>query len=191
MRIVHSREHLTMDLKTASEDFKTATEELGRPVTHQEMADGCAVSVKRIQQALLVEGSEGYRPPPQFWKGDLAYLARERAAKLVELADELEASAWAPATEEELEEIGSMILTQFDQITQPADRSADTEERPEEIEKRIADTEERREEIKKRIAEAEERREEIERRIAERAKRREEELSELNAMFHRGRRKET
>jgi len=180
-----------MDLKTAVEDFKTATEELGKPVTHQEMAAGCAVSVRCIQRAMLDEGSEDYRPPPQFWKGDLAYLARERAAELVELADELEASAWAPATEEELEEIGSMILTQFDQITLPAEDSGDTEERRAETEKRMAAAEERRAEMEKRMAGAEERQAEIEERMADRAKRRAEELAELNAMFHKGRRKET
>jgi hypothetical protein len=147
-----------MDFEKAAEDFKTASDELGRPLTHQEIANECRVSVESIQSAMLDEGSDGYQPPPQFWRGDLAYLARERAAELVELADELEASAWAPATEEELEEIGSMILTQFDQITQAADGLADSE-------KRLADKEKRR---------------------ADREKRRAEELAELNEMFRRG-----
>jgi hypothetical protein len=168
IRTVHSKEDMPMDGKTASEDFKTAADELGRPVTHQEMADECAVSIRSIRQAMLEEGSEGYLSPPQFWKGDLAYLARERAAELVELADELEASAWAPATEEELEEIGSMILTQFHQKTRPAD----------ELEASAT-------------ADREERRADREERKADRAKRKAEELAELDAMFHRGRGEDT
>jgi len=161
--------------KAASEDFKTAADELGRPVTHQEMADECALSVRSIRQAMLEEGSEGYLPPPRFWRGDLAYLARERAAELVELADELEASAWAPATEEELEEIGSMILTQLHQKTRPADEleasaTADREERRADWEKHRADREERK---------------------VDREKRKAEELAELNAMFHKGRGEDT
>ena len=158
-----------MDVKkTASEDFKTAADELGRPITHQEMADECAVSVWSIRQAMLEEGSEGYLSPPRFWKGDLAYLARERAAELMELADELEASAGAPATEEELEEIGSMILSQLQEKTRPADEleAGATVDR----EERRADREERR---------------------ADREKRRAEELAELDAMFRKGRGKDT
>ena len=155
-----------MDLEKAAEDFKTTSDELRRPVTLLEMANECGISVQSIERARLEEGSGAYLPPPRFWKGELAYLARERAAELVELADELEASAWAPATEEELEEIGSMILTEFDKITQPADGSADVEKRRVGIEERRADIEERR---------------------ADRKKRRAEELAELNAMFHRGR----
>ena len=102
-------------------------------------------------------------------------MARERAAELVELADELEASAWAPATEEELEEIGSMILTQLQQKTRPADEleasaTADREERRADWEKRKADREKRK---------------------ADREKRKAEELAELDAMFHKGRGEDT
>jgi hypothetical protein len=162
-----------MDFEKAAGDFKAASDELRRPVTYQQMADECGVSVESMQRAMLWEGSDAYLPPPRFWKGDLAYLARQRAADLVELADELEASAWAPATEKELEELGSMILNKFDQIVQPEGGSGDgLSDGPAEIERRRADFEERRAEIEKRRA--------------ERKEQRAEELSELDAMFKRG-----
>ena len=150
------KKDMTMDFKRAAEDFKTAAEELGRGVTHEEIAKESAVSVQSIQRAMLEEDSESYRYPPRFWKGDLAYLARERAAELVELADELEASAWAPATEEELEELGSMIFSELQVRTQPED-GLDI------------------------ISLAE-----MEKRRADREKRREEELAELNELFRKG-----
>jgi hypothetical protein len=168
-----------MYFEKAAEDFKTASDELRRPVTFQEMANECGVSVESLQRSMLAETSQAYLPPPRFWKGDLAHLARQRAAELVELADELEASAWAPVTEEELEEIGSMILTQFDQLIMPAERSAGMDDRPADVERRQAGFEERR-------ADFEERRADIEQRRAERKKRRAEELDELNEMFRRG-----
>ncbi len=174
-----------MDLEKATEDFKTASDELRRPVTLLEIANHCGISVESIQRAMLWEGSDAYLPPPRFWKGDLAYLARERAAELVELADELEASAWAPATEVELEEIGSMILTQIDQMIRPADGWADKKEPLADIEKRLVDMilpAEGSADTKERLAD-------IEKRQADRKKQREEELDELNAMFRRGIRK--
>jgi hypothetical protein len=168
-----------MDLEKAAEDFKTASDELRRPVTYLEMANECGISVESLQRAMLEESSQAYVPPPRFWKGDLAFLARQRAAELVELADELEASAWAPATEEELEEIGSMILTQFDQLIKPAEGSVHLRERRGDIEEQRPGFEERR-------ADFENRRADIEKRREERKKRRAEELDELNQMFQRG-----
>lgn len=172
-----------MDLEKAADDFKTASDELRRPVTYLEIANQCGVSVESIQRAVLWEGSDAYLPPPRFWKGDLAYLARERAAELVVLADELEASAWAPATEEELEEIGSMILTQIDEVLQPTAGSVDIQLRREDTERLLADTE-------RRLADTEKRRADMEKRRADREERREVELAELNAMFQRGLRKD-
>jgi hypothetical protein len=157
-----------MDIKKAPEDIKAAADVLGKTISRQEMALECGVSLDHFQRAFLDEESAAYRPPPEFWKGDLAYLARERAAELLELADELEDSAWAPATDEELEEIGNTILTQFEKIAKPVEEAPDVQIEWDKVEKR---------------------RKERERRMAERAdreKERTEELEELNKMFRRG-----
>ena len=165
---VPPEEKVTMDIKKAAEDIKTAADVIGKTISRQEMALECGVSLDQLQRAFLDEDSDAYRPPPQFWKGDLAHLARERAAELVELADILEASAWAPATEEELEEIGNLILTQFDKIARPVEGAPDAQIQWDEEEKR-------RKERGRRITER-----------AERDKERTEELEELNEMFRRG-----
>ena len=157
-----------MDIKMAAEDIRIAADLLEKTISRQEMAAECGVSLDDLHRAFLDEDSDAYRPPPKFWKGDLAFLARERVAELVELADILEASAWAPATEEELEEIGNNILTQFEKIAQPVEGAPDTQIEWDLVEKR---------------------RKERERRMAERAntdKERAEELEELNEMFRRG-----
>lgn len=161
-----------MDFEQIARDFTASVDELRRSITVHEIAKECGVTLESIQNAMLEEDSKAYVPPPRFWQGDLACLARERAEELVELADELEACAWAPATEEELEEIGSMILSKFDEILQPGAE--------------LAEVGNRREAIEDRLAEIEARREEVEARRAERAKLRDEELDELNAMFLRG-----
>jgi hypothetical protein len=146
------------------EDFKAAADEVRRPVTLEEIATQCGVSLEHLHRSMLAEDSQAHLPPPRFWKGDLAYLARERAEQLVELADELEASVWGPVTDEELEEIGSMILDRFDKIIIP-------DQEVEDLEKRRADFEARREEI--------------EERRTERKKQRTESISELNEIFRR------
>ncbi len=157
-----------MDIKNAAEDIKVAADVLGKTISRQEMANECGVSLDDLHRAFLIEGTRAYRPPPRFWKGDFAYLARKRAAELVELADILEASAWAPATEEELEEIGNVILNQFEKIAHAVEGGSDAQIEWEEVEMR---------------------RRERETRMAERAdkeKEREEEIEELNEMFRRG-----
>ena len=154
-----------MRLERLAEDFKGASDELRRPVTLQEIADECGVPVGELNRAMLAEGSEAYLPPPRFWKGDLAFLARQRAGELVELADELEASAFAPPSEDEVEEIGSMIAARFDQILQPKEELAHIEKRREDFEAR---------------------REEIEKRRAARKRQQSENLDELNQMFLNG-----
>jgi hypothetical protein len=157
-----------MDIKKASEDIKVAADVLGKTISRQEMALECGVSLDDLQRAFLDEKSDAYRPPPRLWKGDFAYLARERAAELVELADVLEASAWTPATEEELEEIGNIILNQFEEIAKPVEGAPDVQIEWDEVEQR---------------------RKERERRTVERAERdkeRTEGIEELNRMFRRG-----
>jgi len=157
-----------MDIKQAAEDIKVAADVLGKAISREAMAAECGVTLEDFQWAFLDESSDAYRPPPPFWKGDLAYLARRRAAELVELADLLESSAWAPATEEELEEIGNAILTQFDKIAKPVEGAPDVQIEWDEVE-------ERRKEREGRMLE-----------MAKRDKERAEALEELNKMFRRG-----
>lgn len=116
-----------MGLEEAKNDLKIAADELLRSITLEQIAGECGVSVDALRRAMLEEGSEAYLPPPRFWRGDLAYLARERAAELVALANELEAVAWAPAEDEELEEIGSQILARFDRLIDSGEEPADPE----------------------------------------------------------------
>ena len=71
-------------------DFKTATDRLGKAVTHQEMADGCGTSLSAIRQGRLERGLEGYRAAPPGWKACLSKLARKRAGELIHLAEELD-----------------------------------------------------------------------------------------------------
>lgn len=71
-------------------DFRTATDRLGKPVTHQEMADGCGTSISAIRQGRLDDGFDGYRTPPPGWRGCIANLARKRAGDLIALAEQLE-----------------------------------------------------------------------------------------------------
>ncbi len=168
-----------MHVGKAAEDFKAASDELRRPVTLEDIARECGVTVEDLRHAMLVESSDAYVPPPRSWKGDLAYLARRRAAKLEELADELEASAWAPATKEELEEIGSMILTRFEKMEEPTSRPVATDVAREGPQEPPMAAEERQ-------ADFERRRIEIERRRADRRKRSEEETARLNEQFLRG-----
>jgi hypothetical protein len=169
-----------MDLERAAEDFKRASDELRRPVTLEEIARECGVPVEDLRRAMLVEDSDAYRPPPPSWKEDLAYLARERAAELVELADELEASAWAPATKQELDEIGSIILNRFEGIRDPGDDTAVEEEGRAETDEPPAAIEERQEAFERKWAE-------IATRRADRKARREEEAAE-GTRAHRERR---
>jgi hypothetical protein len=169
-----------MDFQKVAEDFKSASDELRRPVTLEEIARECGLSVDSLCRAMLFASSEAYLPPPMSWREDLAFLARARAAELVELADELEATAWAPATEEELEEIGSIILNRFESIKEPGgdgtlgmgEGTTPPDEPPTLIE-------ERQEDFEKRWAEIEERR-------ADRKKQREEESAKLNQLFLQG-----
>ena len=175
-----------MEIEQAAEDFRSATDELRRSVTLEAIARACGLPVDRVFRAMLVEASDANLPPPPSWREDLASLARERAAELVELADELEASAWAPATEQELEEIGSMILTRFEGIERPGEGGAAAENAGTGIDEPPALVEERQEDFEKRWDEIEKRRAERRKRRDERRRQQEEEISRLNQQFLRG-----
>ena len=73
--------------------FTEATDGLTACPTHQDIADTAGwTSVQTVRQARLDPSSSSYRTPPAGWEPAIARLARERAAELVKLAEELEAT---------------------------------------------------------------------------------------------------
>lgn len=71
--------------------FAGATEELKRCPTDEDIAREIGVGVQSVRQARLDESSPSYRSPPSGWPAAIATLARDRAAKLLKLAERLEA----------------------------------------------------------------------------------------------------
>ena len=59
-------------------------------LTAPEAAKLLGSTSQSVRQARLDTGKAGHRRPPAGWERRIASLARERAAELVELADELE-----------------------------------------------------------------------------------------------------
>jgi hypothetical protein len=74
-------------------EFRKATDELTASDTHEDVAVSLGVSVQSVRQARLEPSSPSYRNPPTGWRPALASLARRRAARLEELADQLEEAA--------------------------------------------------------------------------------------------------
>lgn len=70
-------------------DFKKATEELMAGMTRGEIADALGVSEATVRQARLDEATKAHRNPPEGWETKVAKLARQRADRLVRLADRL------------------------------------------------------------------------------------------------------
>ena len=72
-------------------DFKEATDRITELCP---TLDDVAATLNRdpssIRKARLARASTGYRSPPPEWQPGIAKLARERAAGLVKLAEELE-----------------------------------------------------------------------------------------------------
>ena len=73
-------------------DFRDASNALTQSCpTLADIAEAAGVSDNAIRRARLDPGSgDSYRRPPDGWQGAVAKLARERAAELVRLAEELE-----------------------------------------------------------------------------------------------------
>ncbi len=86
--------------------IRDAIDELGRRVTHEEIAAALGVSVASVRQYRLATDAKAHRSPPRTWKQVLAALARERANELVTLADELE-NPDQLAKEEDWKQLGS------------------------------------------------------------------------------------
>jgi hypothetical protein len=76
-----------------SMDFRTATDVLSPCVTQEAIAKAANVHADSIRRARYPKDSPHHRSPPRSWPHLLARLARERAAELNEVADQLEAEA--------------------------------------------------------------------------------------------------
>ena len=67
-------------------DFKKATDQLFRSVSHAELAERLGCSVATIRQARLRPDASGYRSPPPGWEDAVRALAREKSVELARLA---------------------------------------------------------------------------------------------------------
>ena len=72
-------------------DFRDASDRAtGACITLADIAEAAGTAPQTLRRARMDPTSTGYRPPPSGWESVLAKLARERAAELVKLAEELE-----------------------------------------------------------------------------------------------------
>jgi len=71
-------------------DFRKATDILTSAPTHADIADAAGVSTQSVRQARMDPASKSYRSPPDGWEKALGKLARDRAAQLEALAEDLE-----------------------------------------------------------------------------------------------------
>ena len=72
-------------------DFKEASDRAIRTcITLADIADVFPVPHQSLRRARLHPDTDSYRRPPDGWESAIAKLARERAAELVKLAEELE-----------------------------------------------------------------------------------------------------
>lgn len=77
--------------KNVDMHFKEATDRLTALCpTLDDVAEAVDRDPSSIRKARLAPGSPGHRSPPPGWAEGIARLARERAAALLELADDLE-----------------------------------------------------------------------------------------------------
>jgi len=74
-------------------NFRTATDRMRATNVRQlDVARALRVSNNLVKRARCVQNSPHHRSAPKEWPEALAGLARDRAARLVALADELEAT---------------------------------------------------------------------------------------------------
>ena len=71
-------------------DFGEATDRLMLCHGLKDVADAAGANYQTVRQARLAADHPNSRPPPTRWRSAIAKLARERAAELVKLAEELE-----------------------------------------------------------------------------------------------------
>lgn len=82
-------------------DFKAVTDELGRGIEHRDLAreiarvrkeeddDAERRITQQIRQARLPAENKSKRPPPEGWETAAARVARKRARRLLDLAEQL------------------------------------------------------------------------------------------------------
>ena len=70
-------------------DFVSATDVLFLRTGPQQLAIEIGCAATSIRQARLVVGTKGHRAPPPGWEAVVARLARQKAAELQRLADQL------------------------------------------------------------------------------------------------------
>jgi len=72
-------------------DFQAASDRaIATCITLADIAEGAGVPHQSLRRARIDRDKESYRSPPDGWESAIAKLARERAAELVKLAEELE-----------------------------------------------------------------------------------------------------
>ena len=71
-------------------DFREGSSRLTERVTLADIASETGMSHQSILQARLDPAKDGHRSPPTNWPAAIVKLARERAAELLKLAEELE-----------------------------------------------------------------------------------------------------
>jgi hypothetical protein len=76
-------------------DYKEATDRLLERITTTDLASELGVSQNAIARARLDPGTRDFRPPPSGWQRAIARLAGERASRLLQLKEALDAGAEA------------------------------------------------------------------------------------------------
>jgi hypothetical protein len=71
-------------------DFKRATDILFERIDHADLAKALGVSIALIRQARLSGSAIAHRSSPNGWEKPVIRLAKERAARLLSLAERLE-----------------------------------------------------------------------------------------------------
>lgn len=78
-------------------DFKTATDVLFRPVSHEDLAKELGVSVPSVRQARLGMGARAFRKPPDGWEKAVSRLADLEVKRLQGLSKALHKAILKPS----------------------------------------------------------------------------------------------
>ena len=74
-------------------DFRTATDKLCAPVTHEDVARQLGISVQSVRQARMNGNSNGQRKPPDHWRDALITLTKNRISYFEWLIQQLESDS--------------------------------------------------------------------------------------------------
>lgn len=70
-------------------DFKEATDELFKPISHAQLAKYLDCGVATVRQARLPVTAKAHRSPPEGWESEVAELAETEGYRLLALAKSL------------------------------------------------------------------------------------------------------